>query len=127
MQQTHFYFLIKTQLQDSTSYLVNNKVGYIPNLFTQIASEYTTLKATKCINELVEIQREKIKLIHCQDGERTTYILACVTLDSARKPKLEGFDWVGKDFVLEEIVSEMEGREKELLLAQLNSQTSSSG
>jgi hypothetical protein len=126
MQQTHFYFLIQTQLENSTSYLVNNKVGYIPNLFTQIVSKYTTLKANKCINELVEVQGEKIKLIRSQDGVRT-YVLACVTLDSAKSPKLKDFDWVGKDFIMEEIVPQMDGREKELLLAQLNSQTGFSG
>jgi hypothetical protein len=119
MNQVHFYFVMQTQINDYPAYLVNSQIGYIPNLLTQVSSEAEiSQQAHYFLQKIVHLQGEKLECFQ-QKVTGCTYALVRVNLSKARRPNFQGYDWVGREFILN-LISQIEGAEKDLLLSLFN-------
>lgn len=119
MQLFHFYFLIQTQIEGRTAYLVNTERSYIMNVLTQIKSREVSEKAVHFINNIIPLQDEPLEYIFSASQIKPQLVVIHVNLGAARASKIKGCNWVGQDY-FETLILNSKGYEREIILSQLN-------
>ncbi|NMG11194.1 hypothetical protein DP117_31710 [Brasilonema sp. UFV-L1] len=118
MQLVHFYFLIQTQINGHTAYLVNTQRNYIINVLTHVVTEEISEKAIHFVNKIIQLHGEQLEHISIPSQLQHEVILIRVNLKSVQVSKIKDCNWVGKDF-LKNLILNCKGQEREIMLSQI--------